>query len=150
MELPHAVRDERRFNTSNGKARFTVHDIDPVEVPEGRFLMMTIRSHDQFNTTVYSDRDRYRGITDSRMVVFMHPDDAGQAGLAEGDRVTLTSHHDGATRTMEGFSVVPYPIPLGCVATYYPETNPLIPVQHVATGSNTPAYKSVVVSVMPE
>ena len=150
MELPHAVREERRFNTSNGKARFTVHDIDPVEVPEGRFLMMTIRSHDQFNTTVYSDRDRYRGITDSRMVVFMHPDDAGQAGLAEGDRVTLTSHHDGATRTMEGFSVVPYPIPLGCVATYYPETNPLIPVQHVATGSNTPAYKSVVVSVMPE
>lgn len=147
MELPHDVRDERVFNTADGKARFTVHGIEPLQVPDGHYLMMTIRSHDQFNTTVYSDRDRYRGISESRMVVFMHPDDAEQAGLDEGDRVTLTSHHDGATRTMEGFSIVPYPIPLGCVATYYPETNPLIPVQHVATGSNTPAYKSVVVSI---
>ena len=150
IELPHAVRDERQFITATGKARFTVHDIEPVDVPEGHFLMMTIRSHDQFNTTVYSDKDRYRGISESRMVVFMHPDDAEQGGLARGDRVTLTSHHEGSVRTMEGFSVVPYPIPLGCVATYYPETNPLIPVQHVAAGSNTPAYKSVVVSVTPE
>jgi molybdopterin-dependent oxidoreductase alpha subunit len=147
IELPHAVRDERRFATADTKAMFSVHKIDPVVVPDGHYLMMTIRSHDQFNTTVYTDNDRYRGIADGRMVVFMNPDDMQQAGLSEGSQVAITSHHEDTTRSMPGFSVVPYPIPLGCVATYYPETNPLIPVQQVADGSNTPAYKSVVVSL---
>ena len=147
IELPHAVRDERRFVTATQKANFSVHPIEPVTVPEGHYLMMTIRSHDQFNTTVYTGNDRYRGIVDGRMVVFMHPDDIQQAGLRPGAEVTITSHHGGETRCMQGFAVVPYQIPLGCVATYYPETNPLIPVQQVADGSNTPAYKSVVVSL---
>ncbi|MGI9290790.1 MAG: FdhF/YdeP family oxidoreductase [Gammaproteobacteria bacterium] len=146
LELPHAVRDELRFDNAAGKAVFTVHPIKPLQIREGRFLMMTVRSHDQFNTTVYTDNDRYRGVK-QRMVVFMHPEDIAKSGLSEGHSVTITSHHGDAERSMEGFRVVPYDIPLGCVATYYPEANPLIPVRHVADGSNTPAYKSVVVSV---
>jgi len=109
--------------------------------------MMTIRSHDQFNTTVYSQNDRYRGIADSRMVVFMAPEDIQAAGLAEGQLLDISSHHKGKTRSMEGFRIVPYAIPRGCVATYYPESNPLIPLDHVADISNTPAYKSVEVSL---
>jgi anaerobic selenocysteine-containing dehydrogenase len=117
-------------------------------VPAGHYLMMTIRSHDQFNTTVYTQNDRYRGISDSRRVVFMHPQDIAAAeGLAADVQVSITSHHEGTTRSMQGFTIVPFNIPMGCVATYYPETNPLIPVKHVADGSNTPAYKSVVVSL---
>jgi molybdopterin-dependent oxidoreductase alpha subunit len=147
LELPHAVRDERRFVTPDEKAQFTVHPIEPLAVPEGCYLMMTIRSHDQFNTTVYSQNDRYRGISESRRIVFMHPVDIAEAGLREGQSVTITSHYGDEERTMTAFKIVPFAIPLGCVATYYPETNPLIPVQHVADGSNTPAYKSVVVSL---
>jgi molybdopterin-dependent oxidoreductase alpha subunit len=147
FELPHAVRDESRFDNAAGKALFTLHGITPPAVPDGSFLMMTIRSHDQFNTAVYSQNDRYRGIAGSRMVVFMNPEDAKAAGLGEGSNVSITSHHGDTTRTMQGFSVVPYRIPRGCVATYYPETNPLIPIELVAVGSNTPAYKSVVVTL---
>ena len=147
IELPHSVRDDLQFDNEGGKALFTVHAIEPPDIPEGCYLMMTIRSHDQFNTTIYSQNDRYRGVSGSRLVVFMHPEDIEQAGLSAGSLVDMTSHYGGATRTMQGFSVVPYRIPRGCLATYYPETNPLIPVQHVADGSNTPAYKSVVVSL---
>jgi molybdopterin-dependent oxidoreductase alpha subunit len=147
IELTHAVRDELRFENGIGKAKFTVHPINPPQVPDGHYLMMTIRSHDQFNTTVYTQNDRYRGISKSRMVVFMHPDDIAKAGLKEDQMVRITSRNGDDVRIMEGFRVVPYAIPLGCVATYYPETNPLIPVKHVAEGSNTPAYKSVVVSI---
>jgi molybdopterin-dependent oxidoreductase alpha subunit len=150
LELPHPVRDERRFDNAAGKALFTVHPIIPPDIPDGCYLMMTIRSHDQFNTTIYSQKDRYRGISASRLVVFMHPADIDKAGLQQGSTVAITSHHGDTTRTLRGFTVVPYQIPLGCVATYYPETNPLIPVQHVADGSNTPAYKSVVVSLEPQ
>jgi len=149
IELPHAVRDERVFNNAVGKALFKVHAIEPHNIPAGSYLMMTIRSHDQFNTTVYSQRDRYRGIANSRMVVFMNAADARAAKLDAGSRVSITSHYGDELRTMEGFTVVPYRIPRGCVATYYPETNPLIPIAHVADGSNTPAYKSVVVSLRP-
>jgi molybdopterin-dependent oxidoreductase alpha subunit len=147
LVLPHAVRDERVFNTPSGKALFTVHDFDLPEFPEGHYLMMTIRSHDQFNTTVYSQNDRYRGIAGSRMVVFMAPADIKAAGFTDGQLLDISSHHKGKTRVMEGFRVVPYEIPRGCVATYYPESNPLIPLDHVADISNTPAYKSVEVSL---
>jgi molybdopterin-dependent oxidoreductase alpha subunit len=149
IELPHGVRDERHFDTATGKAIFTVHPITAPAVPDGCYLMMTIRSHDQFNTTVYSETDRYRGVAGSRRVVFMNAEDIRKAGLNSGSRVAITSHFGAAQRTMQDFIVVPYRIPIGCVATYYPETNPLIPVQHVADGSNTPAYKSVVVSLQP-
>jgi len=150
IELPHAVRDGLQFENREAKALFTVHPVDVPDVPEGSYLMMTIRSHDQFNTTIYSQNDRYRGISESRMVVFMHPDDIVADGLQAGSRVTITSHFAATTRILPGFRIVPYQIPRGCVATYYPESNPLIPVQHVADRSNTPAYKSVVVKLVQE
>ena len=145
--LPHAVRDSRIFVTATGKAMFSEHDIEPVEVPDGCFLMTTVRSHDQFNTTVYSENDRYRGISRSRRVLFMGPDSLEQAGLSGGDVINITSHYDGEQRSLRNFRVVPYDVPPGCVAAYYPETNALVPIGAVAEGSNTPAYKSVVVSV---
>jgi molybdopterin-dependent oxidoreductase alpha subunit len=147
LELPHAVRDALTFNTTTQKALFTTHDLEPVTAGDGQYVMMTIRSHDQFNTTVYSSNDRYRGISGSRRVVFMNSADIASAGLLPGAKVNLSSHYGEQTRTMSGFGVVAYNIPAGCVATYYPETNPLIPVEQVALGSNTPAYKSVIVSI---
>ena len=109
--------------------------------------MMTIRSHDQFNTTVYSLDDRYRGISDGRRVVFLNPEDVREAGLAAGQAVDLVSHFEGEERVARNFSVVPYPIPRRCAATYFPEANVLVPVGHVAERSNTPASKSVVISL---
>jgi molybdopterin-dependent oxidoreductase alpha subunit len=147
LELPHPVRDELRFDNAQGKAMFTLHDARPATAGPGQLIMMTIRSHDQFNTTVYSQDDRYRGISKSRRVVFMNHADMAAFGLRPGVKVTITSHSDQTTRSMSGFAVVPYDIPAGCVATYYPETNPLIPIDQVAAGSNTPAYKSVPVTI---
>ncbi len=147
IELPHAVRDQREFATASGKAEFTVHELPALNVPVGQFVMTTIRSHDQFNTTVYSDNDRYRGISASREVVFMSEADMTDLKLQAGERVNLSSGDGDATRTLSGFAVVPYRIPRGCVACYYPEANPLVPFDAVATGSNTPAYKSVPVRI---
>ncbi len=147
IELPHAVRDERKFVTASGKAEFTVHEVLPTQVPDGHYLMTTIRSHDQFNTTVYTANDRYRGISKSREVVFMNLDDMASEGLQQGDRVTLQTGEGSAIRELQGFSVVPYRIPTGCVACYYPEANPLVPASAVAVGSNTPAYKSVPIRI---
>jgi molybdopterin-dependent oxidoreductase alpha subunit len=147
IELPHGVRDQRRFDTATGKAMFTVHSPEAVKVEPGQYVMMTIRSHDQFNTTVYSQTDRYRGVSNNRRVVFMNPADITSAGLRAGAKVRIASHFGNKNRSMSGFSLVPYDIPRGCVATYYPETNPLIPIEQVAVGSNTPAYKSVAVSI---
>lgn len=147
IELPHAVRDKLEFATASGKAEFTVHQIvSPAagpNVPAGQFMMTTIRSHDQFNTTVYTQNDRYRGVSNSREVVFMSEADMAELKLAPGDRVDLSN----GDRKLAGFAVVPYRIPQGCIATYYPEANPLIPFNAVATGANTPAYKSVPVSL---
>ncbi len=144
LELPHAVRDRREFATASGRAEFTVHGLPGPLTQAGQYLLTTIRSHDQFNTTVYSQNDRYRGVSASREVVFMNPDDMAAENLAAGDRVQL---HSGGDRRLAGLDVVPYRIPRGCVAAYYPEANPLIPHTAVATGSNTPAYKSVPVSI---
>jgi molybdopterin-dependent oxidoreductase alpha subunit len=150
IELPHAVRDQRKFATASGKAEFTVHELPAPGVPAGMFLMTTIRSHDQFNTTVYSDNDRYRGISVSREVVFMSEADMADLKLQAGDRLTLKAGEGDAVRTLRGFAVVPYRIPRGCVACYYPEANPLVPFDAVATGSNTPAYKSVPIRISRE
>jgi molybdopterin-dependent oxidoreductase alpha subunit len=151
--LPNPVRDERRFDTYNGKANFVVHQIKPIKVPEGCLLMMSIRSHDQFNTTVYSDNDRYRGIHGSRKVVFINPEDIKALGFEDGQIVDIHSHwplevDKEEIREVHGFRLVSYAIPPGCVATYYPETNNLVPLASVAEKSNTPAYKSVVVSLV--
>ena len=144
--LPNLAR-ARDFKTASGKAEFTVHALPRHELAPGQFLMMTIRSHDQFNTTVYSLDDRYRGISDGRRVVFLNPEDVREAGLAAGQSVDLVSHFEGEERTARNFSVVPYPIPRRCAATYFPEANVLVPVGHVAERSNTPASKSVVISL---
>jgi molybdopterin-dependent oxidoreductase alpha subunit len=150
FELPNAVRDKRKFLTSNGKANFVVHDIDSIHVPEGCLLMMTIRSHDQFNTTVYTNNDRYRGIHGSRRVIFINVNDLTDLGLENGQQVDIHSHwpnEEIQTRKAERFTLVQYDIPRGCAAAYYPETNDLIPLSSVADKSNTPAYKSVVISL---
>jgi molybdopterin-dependent oxidoreductase alpha subunit len=145
--LPNAARDDRKFNTDMGKARFTVHPIPRNELPAGRYIMMTIRSHDQFNTHLYGLDDRYRGVFNGRRVVFMNPEDVAAAGLERGQLVDLTSHHDGEQRTARGFQIVPYNIPRGCTATYFPEGNALVSINSVAERSNTPVSKFVIVSV---
>lgn len=146
--LPSAPR-ERVFRTASGKAVFTVHDLPRHELEPGRFLMMTIRSHDQFNTSIYGLDDRYRGIHNGRRVVLLNPDDIDAAGLSARDLVDLTSHFEGEERVARRFTVVSYSIPRGCAATYFPETNVLVPVRSVAEKSNTPASKSVVISIQP-
>ncbi|MFC7306490.1 FdhF/YdeP family oxidoreductase [Streptomyces monticola] len=145
--LPHAPRDERRFPTATGKANFTAAPVEYPELPEGRLLLQTLRSHDQYNTTIYGLDDRYRGIKNGRRVVLVHPADARElGGLAEGSYVDLVSEWaDGVERRAPGFRVVHYPTARGCAAAYYPETNVLVPLDATADTSNTPASKSVVV-----
>ena len=110
---------------------------------------MTMRSHDQFNTTIYGLDDRYRGVYNGRRVVFLHADDVAQLGLAQGQIVDLTSHFRGVARTVEHFMVVPYNIPRRCAAAYFPEANPLVPIDSVATKSNTPASKFIPITIAP-
>jgi len=140
----------RRFGGGSGRARFTVNALPPDPLGPGQLLMMTIRSHDQYNTTVYGEDDRYRGISGGRRVVLVGDPDLAEAALADGDRVTLTSHFEGETRSLPGFRVVRHDLPRRCVATYFPEANPLVPLRHRADGSRTPAYKSVVVTLHRE
>jgi len=146
--LPNAVRD-RVFNTASGKAVFTIHALPNHNLAPDQYLMMTIRSHDQFNTSVYSENDRYRGISDNRRVVFLNRDDIAAAGLGERQVVDLVSHFEGEERIAKKFSIVPYDIPPRCAATYFPEANVLVPVRYVAEKSNTPVSKSVVISIRP-
>ena len=148
--LPHPARDHRGFPTTGtegaGKAIFSVSPLDVIEVPEGRLLLQTMRSHDQFNTTIYGLDDRYRGVKNGRRVVFVHPDDIRHLGWAVGDLVDLVSEwEDGSERTAPDFRIVAYDQPIGCAAAYYPETNPLIPLDSKGEGSNTPTSKSVVI-----
>ncbi|SHI27699.1 FdhF/YdeP family oxidoreductase [Streptomyces sp. 3214.6] len=144
--LPHAPRDERRFPTATGKANFTAAPVEYPKLPEGRLLLQTLRSHDQYNTTIYGLDDRYRGIRNGRRVVLVNAEDARAFGLAEGSYVDLVSEwKDGVERRAPGFRVVLYPTTRGCAAAYYPETNVLVPLDATADTSNTPASKSVVV-----
>jgi molybdopterin-dependent oxidoreductase alpha subunit len=142
FRLPSGAQT-RRFTTPSGKATFTALPLPRMELGDGEFLMTTIRSHDQFNTTIYGPDDRYRGITGNRRVVLLHPDDVAAEGLSVGERVDLESRFADESRTVEGFEVVAYDVPRRCAATYYPEANPLVPLGSVADGSNTPTYKSV-------
>ncbi|MFI9624173.1 FdhF/YdeP family oxidoreductase [Streptomyces sp. NPDC052042] len=144
--LPHAPRDERRFPTTTGRANFTAAPVEHPELPDGRLLLQTLRSHDQYNTTIYGLDDRYRGIKGGRRVVLVNPDDAQDLGLADGAYTDLVSEwKDGVERRAPGFRVVHYPTARGCAAAYYPETNVLVPLDSTADTSNTPASKSVVV-----
>ncbi|HOB50187.1 MAG TPA: FdhF/YdeP family oxidoreductase [Mycobacterium sp.] len=150
FQLPHPPRDSREFPTATGKANFALAPLAWVPVPPGRLVLQTLRSHDQYNTTIYGLDDRYRGITGGRRVVFVNPGDIESLGLAAGDRVNLVSEFTGADgvlqeRRAEDFLVVPYQTPAGNAAAYYPETNPLVPLDHVAAKSNTPASKAIVI-----
>ena len=144
--LPNGPR-QGRFTTSIGKARFTVHPVPEEPLGAGQLMMMTIRSHDQFNTTIYGLEDRYRGIGRERRVVLMNAEDLQQRGLRPQQLVDLTSHFRGETRVARRFVALEYPIPRRCCATYFPEANVLVPLGAVARKSNTPASKSVVVTV---
>jgi molybdopterin-dependent oxidoreductase alpha subunit len=146
--LPNGAR-ERKFKTKNGKANFTVHKLPDHQLGEGQLMMMTIRSHDQFNTTIYGLDDRYRGVHHERRVVFLNAADVDDLGLKEGQVVDLVSHFQGEERVARRFIVVPYSIPRRCAATYFPEANVLVPIGSVAEKSNTPASKSVVISIRP-
>jgi molybdopterin-dependent oxidoreductase alpha subunit len=143
--LPRPPRDARRFETPSGRAQFTANEVSAVAVPEGHLLLQTIRSHDQFNTTVYGLNDRYRGVHGGRRVVLVSPDDLASLGFSNGDVVDLVSVWSDGERRAPGFRIVEYPTPAGCAAAYFPETNVLIPLDSVADISNTPTSKSVVV-----
>jgi molybdopterin-dependent oxidoreductase alpha subunit len=147
--LPHPPRDRREFRTDTGRARFTVNPLAPLEVPPGHLLLQTVRSHDQFNTTIYGLDDRYRGISSGRRVVFVNPDDLAALGIADGERVDLVSVWSDGERRAEDFRVVSYSTARGCAAAYFPETNVLVPLDSVAKVSNTPVSKSVVIRLEP-
>ncbi|MGC4030313.1 MAG: FdhF/YdeP family oxidoreductase [Tepidisphaeraceae bacterium] len=147
--LPHPPRDKQEFPTKSGRAIFFTHAIPTIDLRPGELLMTSLRSHDQFNTTIYGEDDRYRGIYGGRRVVFMHEADIAAGGFKPGDWVDLASTYEGQTRSVHQFKIVPYDIPKGCCATYYPENNPLVPLRHVAEGSNQPASKSIPVKLTP-
>lgn len=144
--LPNAPRDAREFTgTKNGKANFTASELEWPVVPEGRLLLQTMRSHDQYNTTIYGLSDRYRGIEDGRRVVFVNPDDIVSLGVVDGQIVDLVSEWRGGDRRAEKFRVVSYPTARGCAAAYFPEANALVALDSVADTSNTPVSKAIVI-----
>ncbi|MBJ8346789.1 FdhF/YdeP family oxidoreductase [Antrihabitans sp. YC2-6] len=148
--LPHPPRDTREFHTTTGKANFAVNELRWVPTPVGRLILQTMRSHDQYNTTIYGLDDRYRGVKGGRKVIFVNPDDITALGFTEGDHVNVVSEWSDPAgniqeRRVEGFRIVGYSTPRGNAAAYYPETNPLIPLDHVAEKSNTPVSKAIVV-----
>lgn len=144
--LPNGARDGD-FKTKTGKANFSINKRTIHQLKSGEFLMMTIRSHDQYNTTIYGLDDRYRGIKNGRRVVLINAEDAKELGVRNKDFVDLSSEYAGEKRVAPHFMVVVYDIPRGCIGTYFPEANPLIPVGEFADRSETPISKSVVVRV---
>lgn len=148
--LPNGPRDSRTFHTETGKARITVNDLEPVECPPGRLILQTLRSHDQFNTTIYSLNDRYRGIKKGRSVIFVNPDDLAELGIEDGQIVDIFSEwQDEPDRVLRGFRAVSYPTARGCAAAYFPEANVLVPLDSAALESNTPVSKAVIVRLEP-
>ncbi|MEQ9439574.1 MAG: molybdopterin dinucleotide binding domain-containing protein, partial [Cyclobacteriaceae bacterium] len=144
--LPNGAR-EGNFKTDTGKANFTINELPDHALAEEEFLMMTIRSHDQYNTTIYGLHDRYRGIHYERRVVLMNTEDMAALGLQKETVVDLVSQYDGVERVAERFLVVPYRIPPQCAATYFPEANVLVPHTRSARGSEQPISKSVVIRI---
>lgn len=145
--LPNVNR-QGGFGTPSGKGHFNIGHSDTLELAADELLMMTIRSHDQFNTTIYGLDDRYRGIYHERRVILMNQGDMNKHGLQQGDVVDLFNYHDGVERVARKFLVIPYAIPAGCTATYFPETNVLVPIGSVAEKSNTPTSKAVVLKIL--
>jgi formate dehydrogenase major subunit len=148
--LPHGPRDERRWPTKSGRAELTVNELEWPKCPPGRLLLQTVRSHDQFNTTIYGLDDRYRGVRKGRRVVFVNPDDLSELGVADAAIVDLHSEwEDGVDRVAEHFRVVAFPTARGCAAAYFPEANSLVPLDSQADRSGTPTSKSVVIRLEP-
>ncbi|MET0724821.1 MAG: FdhF/YdeP family oxidoreductase [Leifsonia sp.] len=148
--LPNGPRDSRTFPTATGKAMLTVNTLEHVERPAGRLLLQTLRSHDQYNTTIYSLDDRYRGIRKGREVVFINPADLAELGLSDGQSVDVfTEWDDDVERVLRGYRAVAYPSARGCAAAYFPEANVLVPLASAAEHSNTPVSKAVLVRVVP-
>jgi molybdopterin-dependent oxidoreductase alpha subunit len=145
--LPNPPR-EQRFDTIDGKALFTINQVADWKLQKGEYMMMTIRTHDQFNTTIYGLDDRYRGVYNERRVVLMNEHDMSEANLKVRDVVDLTSEFNGVQREANRFLVIPYDIPRGNIATYFPEANTLIPIDSYADKSHTPTSKSVVVKLV--
>ncbi len=161
--LPHPPRDERRFPTSDGRAHFSVTSVtsapwvslapsaesatrlDGAEVPQ--LMLQTLRSHDQYNTTIYGHTDRYRGITGDRHIIMVNPADIVRLGCVDGDVVNLVTALPGPDRRAQGYRIVSYPTPLGCAAAYYPETNVLIPLNHHGADAQTPAAKAIPIRI---
>ncbi|MCE7064333.1 FdhF/YdeP family oxidoreductase [Dyadobacter sp. CY326] len=140
--LPNCNRDGN-FDTKTHKAHFNIGALHDPELAPDELMMMTIRSHDQFNTTIYGLNDRYRGIFNERRIIMMNESDMESRGLKSGDLVDLHNDFGGTERIAHKFMVVPYSIPQGCTATYFPETNVLVPINSVADKSNTPTSKLV-------
>jgi anaerobic selenocysteine-containing dehydrogenase len=123
------------------------HPLTRVTARPGQYILTTVRSHDQFNTSIYGLDDRYRGIYNGRRVLFMNEDDMCDAGLVQGQLVDLTSHFEGKQRYAPSFMLAPYSIPRGCTATYFPEGNVLVPLNSTADKSNCPTSKSIIITV---
>jgi molybdopterin-dependent oxidoreductase alpha subunit len=149
FRLPNPAR-ERRFPTPSGRAVFTVQPLPEVPLGPGELWLMTVRSHDQFNTTIYAPNDRYRGIEGTRRVILVHPEDLAERGLRGGDLVTVRSQFGEEFREARGFRVVPYDVPRGCAAAYFPEANVLVSLRSVAEESRTPTYKSIRITLRPQ
>ena len=145
--LPNNARANDFSPTKTGKANFSLNKPSKIVLERNQFMMMTIRTHDQYNTTIYGLNDRYRGILNERRVVLMNADDIKSLGLKKLDLVDLTSHFNEEERIAKGFLVVPYDIPKQCSATYFPEANVLVPIKSKADISNTPASKTVIISI---
>src|SRR5207244_8386535 len=147
--LPNDARDRRKFNNTEGKAKFIISQLMPHQLAPDRYLMTTVRSHDQFNTTIYGLNDRYRGVYNGRRVIFMNPDDIAAAGLQQGQLVDLTSHYKDETRVAQHFMVAPMEIARKCTATYFPEANVLVSINNSAERTNTPVSQSLIISIAP-
>ena len=143
--LPNKAK-ERRF-AQNDMAPFSIHPLEPMKLADDQLILMTIRSHDQFNTTIYGMDDRYRGIRGERRVVFLNREDMTARGLEPEQPVNLTSYWQGETRAAKLFLALPYDLPRGCAAAYFPETNVLVPLNSTARISNTPTSKSIIITV---
>lgn len=147
FDLPNPPRDKLEFATIDGKAQFSINDAPNISVPNGHFVMMTIRSHDQYNTTIYGLDDRYRGIKGNRRVLMMNANDMIDNELKSRDMVNITSHHENMQIKSENWLVIPYKIPKGNIAAYFPEANELVPLESTADISNTPTSKWIVCTI---
>lgn len=144
--LPNGVR-ARQWHTQSGRAIFSNNTFPSWTLEAGQLLLGTVRSHDQFNTTIYGQDDRYRGIFGGRRILMISAEDLQAQGLMDGETVNISSHYEGKVRTVNGFRLVKTDLPLKSVMSYFPETNPLIPAESFATYSRTPTSKSVVVTI---